>query len=66
MLAAIKHLQVITHLCLMSVIIPANAQIYFGYIFTVIAFDPIEIQDQVENFFNLEQSDDFELEDKFV
>ena len=50
----------------MSVIIPANAQIYFGYIFTVIAFDPIEIQDPVENFFNLEQSEDFELEDNFV
>lgn len=46
--------------------IPPNAQVFFGYIFEVIAFDPIDIQDSVEQFFNLQQGDEFELEDNFV
>ena len=51
---------------LMNVTIPPNAQVFFGYIFDVIAFDPIDIQDSVEQFFNLKQGDEFELEENFV
>lgn len=50
----------------MNVTIPPNAQVFFGYIFDVIAFDPIDIQDSVEQFFNLKQGDEFELDDNFV
>ena len=42
MISSIKNLQVIVHLVLMGVIVPANAQIYFSEIFKMIAFDPLD------------------------
>ena len=65
LISSIKGLQVITHLSLMPMIIPANAQIFFNYIFQVVAFDPIDIQKPVEEYFNLEQSEEVELASNF-
>ena len=45
MLGLIKSLQVIVHLTLVNVIIPANAMLFFSMIFEIIAFDPIDIED---------------------
>jgi len=45
MLSSIKNLQVIVHLTLVNVIIPANAFIFFAMIFEIIAFDPIDISE---------------------
>mmetsp|Transcript_34941 Transcript_34941/g.42830 ORF Transcript_34941/g.42830 Transcript_34941/m.42830 type:complete len:94 (-) Transcript_34941:1640-1921(-) len=45
MLSSIKNLQVIVHLTLVNVIIPANAMIFFAAILEIIAFDPIDIED---------------------
>ena len=50
----------------MPMIIPPNAQIFFGYIFSVVRFDPVDIQEQVEEYFDLKQSDGVELADNFV
>ena len=66
MLAAIIGIQIIVHICLTDVVVPANAQIFFEQIFTVIAFDPIEITPYVEALFNLKASDQTQLEGNFV
>ena len=54
MLSSIKNLQVIVHLTLVNVIIPANAMIFFSMIFQIIAFDPVNIQDQVADLFEID------------
>ena len=54
MLSSIKNLQVIVHLTLIHVVIPANAQIFFSMIFEIIAFDPVNISEQVIEFFELD------------
>lgn len=54
MLSSIKNLQVIVHLTLVNVIIPANATIFFSMIFQIIAFDPIDIEEYVVDFFELD------------
>ena len=61
MLSSIKNVQVIVHLTLLEVIVPGNAQIFFGAIAEMVAFDPIEI-DTLFNFgFRMRPDDDFEL-----
>ena len=45
----------------MPFIIPANSQIFFNVIFDVVAFDPIDIKKQTEEFFDLEQTEEAEL-----
>ena len=62
MLGSIKNLQVIVHLCLMSVIVPANAWIVFEQIFKMIAFDPIDISEYIDTGFSLQQAE-FDLPD---
>ena len=47
MLGSIKTLQVIVHLCLFTLIIPANADVFFAELFNMIAFDPVDVQDQI-------------------
>ena len=66
LISSIKALQIITHLSLMPVIIPANAQIFFSYICSAVSFDPIDIQESVEKFFDLKQTDGVELTNNFV
>ena len=39
LLGTIKNLQMLTHLSLLSVFVPANAQVFFSYIFDIISFD---------------------------
>ena len=60
MLGSIKNLQVIVHLCLMDVIVPANAWIFFQEIFKMIAFDPVDISEYIDTGFDLHQGE-FEL-----
>ena len=59
MLSSIKNLQVIVHLVLLSVIVPANAFIFFKGLFKMIAFDPIaeivDIGPTVNYIFNLKE-----------
>ena len=57
MLSSIKNLQVIVHLTLVNVIIPANASIFFAMIFEIIAFDPIDISDYVIDIFEIEETE---------
>ena len=47
-------------------VVPANAQIFFGYILTVISFDPVDIEEPVGEYFDLKQSDGVELAINFV
>ena len=54
MLGSIKNLQVIVHLCLLGVIVPANAAIFFEYLFAMIAFDPVDITEYINGGFELE------------
>lgn len=65
MLSSIKNLQVIVHLCLLSVIMPANSQIFFEYLFEMIAFDPVDVDDLINDMFGL-KDDDPGLKDAFV
>jgi len=53
MLSSIKNLQVIVHLCLLGVIVPANAQIFFEYLFEMIAFDPVDVTEYINFGFSL-------------
>ena len=66
LISSVKSLQIITHLNLMPVIIPANAMIFFSYICSVANFDPIDIQEPVEEFFDLKQTEGVELANNFV
>ena len=50
----------------MPFIIPANSQIFFNVIFDVVAFDPIDIKKQTEELFDLEQTEEAELEGNFI
>ena len=52
MLGSIKNLQIIVHLCLLAVIVPANAQILFTHLFDMIAFDPIDVSLVTEPIFS--------------
>ena len=45
----------------MPVIIPANAMIFYSYIFSAVSFDPVDIQEPVEEFFDLKQTEGVEL-----
>ena len=63
MLSSIKNVQVIVHLTLLSVIVPGNAQIFFGAIAEMVAFDPIEIDQLIDFGFKTRPDDDYELED---
>lgn len=66
LISSIKSLQIITHLLLIPLIVPANAQIFFNYISAIVAFDPVDIQDWVDDYFELVQSDEAELASNFV
>ena len=50
----------------MPVIIPANAMILFSSICSAVSFDPIDIQEPVEEFFDLRQTEGVELAKNFV
>ena len=65
MLSSIKALQVVIHLCLMTVIMPGNANILFGALAEFVAFDPVDVTDAINTMFDLEE--EMELErDNFV
>ena len=58
MLGSIKNLQVIVHLVLLGVIVPANTAIFFSSLFKMIAFDPIEVGFMIDPLFNLREIDE--------
>ena len=64
MLSAIKNLQVIVHLTLLSVVVPANAQIFFGAIAELISFDPIEIDEIIDFGVKFRPKDDYALDEE--
>jgi hypothetical protein len=45
MISLLKQLQIIVHLLLMDVIMPANTAFLFSYLIDVLTFDPIDIGD---------------------
>ena len=47
MLASIKNVQVIVHLSLLNVIVPANAQIFFGAVAEMVVFDPVDVSEYI-------------------
>ena len=57
MLSAIKNLQIIVHLCLLSVIVPGNSQEFFNSLFDMIAFDPIDIREYADIGFDFSDED---------
>ena len=65
MLGSIKALQVIIHLCLMSVDVPAIAQSVLGQISELVVFDPISVEDQIDALFELEHHDENDLNSNF-
>ena len=64
MLSAIKNVQVIVHLTLLSVVVPANAQIFYGAIAEMVAFDPVEIDAYIDIGFKTRPDDDYELDEE--
>lgn len=67
MLSSIKNLQVIVHLALYGVVVPAAAQVFFGYISELVAFDIISVSpDLVAAGSSLVEDETFELESNFV
>ena len=65
MLSSIKNLQVIIHLTLFNVIIPANASIFFAIIFKIIAFDPIKTSEYIMDIFEIEDTEASDLSHNF-
>ena len=45
MLSSIKNLQVVVHLCLLQVVVPAVSDMFFLALFDIIAFDPVDVED---------------------
>ena len=66
LLGSIETLQIILHICLTDVTVPANAQVVFMEIFKIVSYDPIDIQDQVESIFGLDPALQIEMEGNFV
>ena len=64
-LSSIKNLQVIVHLTLFKVIIPANASIFYAIIFKIIAFDPIDISEYVIDIFEIKDTEASDLSPNF-
>lgn len=65
LLGSIKPLQVIIHLSLMSVEVPGAAQSIFGAIAELVVFDPIPVEDEINELFELAHEDDNELNTNF-
>ena len=56
MLGSIKNIQVIVHLPLLNVVIPANAMIFFSVVFEIISFDPLDVEDWIADIFEIENN----------
>ena len=66
MLASIKNVQVVVHLTLLNVIVPANAQIFFGAVAEVVTFDPVDVSEYIEAAKSLDpEFTDFEVDPSF-
>ena len=65
-LASIKNLQIIVHLSLINVIVPANTQIFFEMLFTIVAFDPIDVEAQIEQVFSLKANIEDKIDQSFA
>lgn len=56
--AAISKLQIMVHLLVINVKIPANAQIYFSVLLQLVTFNFIDTEDTMRNMFGLFDEDD--------
>ena len=63
MLSAIKNVQIIVHLTLLSVVVPANAQLFYGAIAEMVAFDPVEMDMVLDLGFKTRPDDDYDLDE---
>ena len=66
MLGSFQVLQLINHLVLFDVIVPANAQIFYGSLADILAFDPIEVADSIFEFFHFDETGFEEMSDNFA
>ena len=53
MVSSIKFLQIIVHCCLLNVIVPGNAAILFSAVADQIAFDPIDLSDEINKMYGI-------------
>ena len=53
------------HLCLLNVDVPAVAQSVLGQVIELVVFDPIPLEDEITELFELEHQDDNELSSNF-
>jgi len=58
MFAAIKKLQIMVHLLVINVRIPANAQVYFSVLLQLVTFNFIDTESTIRRLFNLEDKDE--------
>ena len=65
MLGSIKALQIMIHLCLMNVDVPSIAQSVIGKISQMVVFDPIPMEDQIDQLFSLDHNEENELNSNF-
>ena len=65
MLGSIKPLQIIVHLCLLNVILPGNANIFYAAISEMIAFDPLPVPEVVYEIYLSELEMEEELPGNF-
>lgn len=63
MLQAIKNVQIIVHLTLFSVVVPASAQIFYGAIAEMVAFDPVEFDVIVDLGFQIRPDEEYALDE---
>ena len=63
MLQAIKNVQIIVHLTLLSVVVPASAQIFYGAIAEMVAFDPVEFDVIIDFGFQIRPDEEYALDE---
>ena len=66
MVGKIKELQLILHVCLTESIVPPNAQTALSPIFSAITFDPIDVSDESDELYKIDQAKQKEMKDNFV
>ena len=66
MLGSFRILQLINHLVLFDVVVPSNAQIFYGSLADILAFDPIEVAESMFEFFHFDETGFESMSDNFM
>ena len=53
LIGSIKKLQIIVHLMLIDVPVPPNASLFFNYLLTIVAFDPVPTDHPIDTMMKL-------------